>query len=122
MKCPNISDWRRKTFGDFTSAFRFEGKPAAPPAMPDTTGDLNRSEYEVATLPAPSAPGRAIRCRLPRPPAAGPSPRRAPAARPPGRDTYSGLACPPSLGLGTALNRMICAESRPGANHPLSGP
>ncbi|HEX6453271.1 MAG TPA: alkaline phosphatase family protein [Trebonia sp.] len=56
VKCPNISDWRRQTFGDFTSAFRFEGKPAAPPAMPDTTGDLYLSEYEVANLPAPAAP------------------------------------------------------------------
>jgi phospholipase C len=57
VKCPNISDWRRQTFGDLTSVFRFQGKPAAPPAMPDTTGDLYRSEYEVATLPAPVAPG-----------------------------------------------------------------
>ena len=57
VRCPNISDWRRQTFGDLTSAFRFRGRPAAPPAMPDTTGDLYRSEYEVANLPAPVAPG-----------------------------------------------------------------
>jgi phospholipase C len=56
VEAPNISDWRRKTFGDFTSAFRFRGKPADPSAMPDTTGDLYLSEYEVATLPAPTAP------------------------------------------------------------------
>lgn len=56
VQAPNVSAWRRQTFGDFTSAFRFEGKPAAPPAMPDTTGDLYRSEYEVASLPAPTAP------------------------------------------------------------------
>jgi phospholipase C len=56
VKCPNISAWRRKTFGDLTSAFRFHGKPAAPPVMPDTTGNLYLSEYEVATLPAPVAP------------------------------------------------------------------
>jgi phospholipase C len=56
VKCPNISDWRRQTFGDFTSAFRFQGKPATPPAMPDTTSALYLSEYEVANLPAPTAP------------------------------------------------------------------
>jgi phospholipase C len=56
VKCPNISDWRRQTFGDLTSAFRFHGQPAAPPVMPDTTGNLYLSEYEVATLPAPTAP------------------------------------------------------------------
>jgi phospholipase C len=56
VKCPNISDWRRQTFGDFTSVFRFQGKPAAPPAMPDTTSALYLSEYEVANLPAPTAP------------------------------------------------------------------
>jgi phospholipase C len=57
VEAPNVSAWRRQTFGDFTSAFRFQGEPATPPAVPDTTGDLYRSEYEVATLPAPVAPG-----------------------------------------------------------------
>jgi phospholipase C len=59
VKCPNISAWRRQTFGDFTSAFRFQGMPAAPPTMPDTTGDLYLSEFTVATqVPPVQAPGR----------------------------------------------------------------
>ncbi|MBO0879547.1 MAG: phospholipase [Mycobacterium sp.] len=56
VECPNISAWRRNTFGDLTSAFRFQGQPAAPPVLPDTTANLNLSQYEVANLPAPTAP------------------------------------------------------------------
>jgi phospholipase C len=56
VKCPNISDWRRQTFGDFTSAFRFAGRPASPPVLPDTTGTFYLSEYAAAALPAPVAP------------------------------------------------------------------
>jgi phospholipase C len=53
---PNISAWRRQTFGDLTSAFRF-GKTASAPLIPDTQGTLNLATYEVATLPAPAFPG-----------------------------------------------------------------
>jgi phospholipase C len=53
---PNISAWRRKTFGDLTSAFRF-GSHAAAPTLPDTHGSLLLSEYEVGQLPAPTLPG-----------------------------------------------------------------
>lgn len=56
VRCPNISDWRRSTFGDLTSAFRFQGSPVAPPTLPDTTGDFYLSQYEAATLPAAVAP------------------------------------------------------------------
>lgn len=56
VEAPNISDWRRKTFGDLSSAFRFRGEPAEPPTMPSTAGDLARARYEVATLPGPAAP------------------------------------------------------------------
>jgi phospholipase C len=54
---PNISAWRRQTFGDLTSAFRF-GSRAQPPTLPDTHGSLLLSEYEVSQLPAPTPPGR----------------------------------------------------------------
>jgi phospholipase C len=54
---PNISAWRRKTFGDLTSAFRFNGQKAKPPTLPDTSGPLTLSRYEAATLPAPTFPG-----------------------------------------------------------------
>jgi phospholipase C len=53
---PNISAWRRRTFGNLTSAFRF-GASAEPPVLPDTHGNLLLSEYEVAQLPAPTLPG-----------------------------------------------------------------
>src|SRR3546814_15670943 len=35
---PNITDWRRRTFGDMTRAFRFGDRPAPPPGLPDTRG------------------------------------------------------------------------------------
>jgi phospholipase C len=53
---PNISDWRRRTFGDLTSAFRFHSNAEAP-VLPDTHGELITSEYEVSVLPAPTLPG-----------------------------------------------------------------
>jgi phospholipase C len=56
VECTNISAWRRRTFGDLTSALRFHGRPAGPPTMPDTTGALNLSKYEAANLPAPTGP------------------------------------------------------------------
>jgi phospholipase C len=53
---PNISDWRRKTFGDLTSAFRFNEAPAGPPVLPDATGPLIAAKYEVEHLPQPALP------------------------------------------------------------------
>jgi phospholipase C len=53
----NISAWRRQTFGDLTSAFRFEDGQAAQPALPDTTGVLQAAIYEAARLPKPVLPG-----------------------------------------------------------------
>jgi phospholipase C len=52
---PNISDWRRKTFGDLTSAFRF-GQAAGAPVLPDTGGMLNQARYASAHLPLPAIP------------------------------------------------------------------
>ncbi|WP_163510890.1 alkaline phosphatase family protein [Fodinicola acaciae] len=54
---PNISDWRRKTFGDLTSAFRFRSPRPYPPRLPDTRRKLQEAQYEVANLPAPTLPG-----------------------------------------------------------------
>jgi phospholipase C len=53
---PNISDWRRKTFGDLTSAFRFNDARAKPPVLPDTAGPLTLAEIEAARLPLPIPP------------------------------------------------------------------
>lgn len=53
---PNISDWRRRTFGDLTSAFRFDEPNVQPPALPDTSGPLRLAKYGSMHLPRPSLP------------------------------------------------------------------
>jgi phospholipase C len=56
----NISAWRRRTFGDLTSVFRFTDAHPTPPALPDDTAEqLQQAEEEVATLPKPTLPGTA---------------------------------------------------------------
>jgi phospholipase C len=53
----NITDWRRSTFGDLTSAFRFADTPAVrPPVLPDTMGPLVLAKYQSANLPKPMLP------------------------------------------------------------------
>lgn len=55
---PNITQWRRRTFGDLTSAFRFSGTHHRPPHLPeDTAEQLEQAKKEVATLPKPTLPG-----------------------------------------------------------------
>lgn len=54
---PNISKWRRRTFGDLTGAFRFGERPAAPPMLPDTAGPLHFARYAKANLPSAPFPG-----------------------------------------------------------------
>jgi phospholipase C len=56
---PNISDWRRRTVGDLTSAFRFNQADLDPPTLPDTNGQYNLAQYEIANLPMPAQPGQA---------------------------------------------------------------
>jgi phospholipase C len=53
---PNISEWRRKSFGDFTSALRFRHSKYSPPNLPDTSGPLRLATYEAARLPQPVIP------------------------------------------------------------------
>jgi phospholipase C len=60
VKETNISDWRRKTFGDLIAAFRFA---SAPPPLPDIVHTLNLARYEVAYLPKPTLPTRIRNCR-----------------------------------------------------------
>jgi phospholipase C len=52
----NISEWRRQTFGDLTSALRLRHGKNAPPALPDTSGPLRLATYEAAKLPKPVLP------------------------------------------------------------------
>ncbi len=54
---PNISEWRRRTFGDLTAAFRFDVERAGFPRFPDTVSALTRSLYEADNLPKPKLPG-----------------------------------------------------------------
>ncbi len=54
---PNISAWRRQTFGDLTSAFRIKGKGSRAPELPDTSGPLDLAKYGAANLPEPVLPG-----------------------------------------------------------------
>jgi phospholipase C len=53
---PNITAWRRSTFGDLTSAFGFPVFDRFP-RLPDTKRQLARAAYEVENLPAPTFPG-----------------------------------------------------------------
>jgi len=52
----NVTDWRRKTFGDLTAAFRFGGELAKPPVLADTQGPLVVARYGANTLPKPPIP------------------------------------------------------------------
>jgi phospholipase C len=55
---PNISEWRRRTFGDLTSAFGFHTPARNAPRLPDNTAEqLAEAQWEVANLPAPTLPG-----------------------------------------------------------------
>jgi phospholipase C len=55
----NITDWRRQTFGDFTSALGFSNGKATtfPRTLPNTIGEFWQAEQEVATLPPATIPG-----------------------------------------------------------------
>jgi phospholipase C len=57
---PNISAWRRSTFGDFTSAFQRAPEPA--PSIPAATAAATAAELafqtQQSTLPLPAFPGQ----------------------------------------------------------------
>jgi len=54
----NITDWRRRTFGDMTATLRMSGARGKAPTLPDTTGPLQLAEYEATFLPKPELPGK----------------------------------------------------------------
>jgi phospholipase C len=54
---PNITPWRRRTFGDLTSPFRFRDAENKPPTLPGTSDTLNLAQYESTYLPTPVLPG-----------------------------------------------------------------
>jgi len=53
---PNITDWRRKTFGDLGAAMRLASAAVKAPVLPDTTGPLVRARYGASVLPKPVFP------------------------------------------------------------------
>jgi phospholipase C len=57
VKETNISNWRRQTFGDLLSAFRFDDAKAEPPKLPDAANAYARAKYEAGNLPEPVLPG-----------------------------------------------------------------
>ncbi len=56
---PNVSDWRRATFGDFTSAFQQSPEPAPsiPAASPSATAAELAYQIQQSSLPLPAFPG-----------------------------------------------------------------
>lgn len=52
----NISQWRRETVGDLTSAFRFSRPDFSPPQLPDTNGEFILSQFEISQFPLPAIP------------------------------------------------------------------
>jgi phospholipase C len=53
---PNITPWRRKTFGNMSSAFGGFTPGYGWPRLPDTKAALAKAVYEVNNLPAPVVP------------------------------------------------------------------
>ncbi|MFJ9032712.1 alkaline phosphatase family protein [Streptomyces sp. NPDC102274] len=56
VKETNISEWRRRTVGDLTSAFRFHDASKKAPSLPGTNSRYNLAQYEASQLPLPVAP------------------------------------------------------------------
>lgn len=54
---PNISAWRRQTFGDLTSALRFDQPAQRAPLLPGTAGARQLAIYAEAHLELPLIPG-----------------------------------------------------------------
>lgn len=57
VKEPNISPWRRKTFGDFTSLIRLDREAVTAPPLPDTLEQLKQVYRNVTGQPDPTLPG-----------------------------------------------------------------
>jgi len=53
---PNITPWRRQTFGDLTDAFRFDDKTSSLPKLPDTVEPRAIATRDADILPPPTLP------------------------------------------------------------------
>jgi phospholipase C len=56
VQIPNITAWRRQTFGNLSSAFGFPEFPSAVGHLPGTKAQLADAVYEVNNLPEPVFP------------------------------------------------------------------
>jgi phospholipase C len=56
---PNLTDWRRKTFGDLTSALRMDKSQDNPPRLPNAGNLLAQVSNELNQLPKPIPPSGA---------------------------------------------------------------
>jgi phospholipase C len=52
---PNISEWRRNTFGDMTSVFHFDHEPGKPPKLPNAHVLLDKAQRAFKHLPKASS-------------------------------------------------------------------
>ena len=53
---PNITEWRRKTFGDLKSTYLFVDATAKPPVLPSTSGLVSFARFGASSLPKPDLP------------------------------------------------------------------
>ena len=56
VTCPNISPWRRAVMADLLYAFDWDNPNYTFPILPDTSNNVNESDYECNKLPSPVAP------------------------------------------------------------------
>ena len=56
VEVPNLSDWRRSTCGDLTSALDFNTFDASVPTLPSTAARAAKVLADCRTLPQPTAP------------------------------------------------------------------
>ncbi|WUF49811.1 phospholipase [Streptomyces sp. NBC_00483] len=90
VRAANITDWRRETFGDLTSALGMKVNKRFPP-MPPTLPSFWLAEYEAGNLPAPTLPGTGQT-----PPHQQQSPSPMPSQKNPGRRRGGALRDSPS--------------------------
>jgi phospholipase C len=53
---PNISDWRRSTFGSLSAVLQFQNAGSPAPSLPDTSGPDFLARYQSTMLPKPVFP------------------------------------------------------------------
>jgi phospholipase C len=57
IRCPYLTDWRRATVGDLTSAFNFAGGLNSPATLPATSGTADLMKTECVLAPGTEVPG-----------------------------------------------------------------